>query len=72
MGNSQTYEMEGKVLDELFFVRNKVSISKTRAEELSDDDLVKSGFFGGKTYRCGAGKQVWGEGFTDEVVDFKR
>ena len=53
-------------------MKNKFSLSKTRAEELSDDDLVKSGLFGGKTYRCGAGKQTWGEGFTDEVVDYKR
>lgn len=24
------------------------------------------------TIRCGSGKQNWGEGFTDEVVDYRR
>merc|ERR1711953_1186707 len=56
MGNSQSYEMEEKI----------------SMKDLNDADLVKSGVFGSKTYKCGPGKLNWGEGFTDEVVDYKR
>ena len=55
MGNSQTYEMEEKV--RLWWLIFDISISdfflsqKFSMKDLNDADLVKSGVFGGKTYR---------------------